>query len=147
MLAGRASTGCVDGYGTNVLFAWIFSMAAGPPSAKVLYVTDYLNQVIRRIDLNGDALLTRILYIWFFFYECVTSGTVTTYAGVPSVSGYVDGSRTSAKFRWPVSVAASTSGTLLVADQQQAPLIRSINSIGTTALTAHKFCLVVLLPV
>lgn len=61
-----------------------------------IYVADYGNNVIRKIDPNGN---------------------VTTVAGVPGKSGYKDGKPHEALFNYPIDVAVDPDGILYVADE------------------------------
>jgi hypothetical protein len=63
-------------------------------AAGTVYVADWLNQVIRRINANG---------------------TVTTLAG--STAGYIQGNGATARFQLPGAIAVDASGALYVADQ------------------------------
>jgi sugar lactone lactonase YvrE len=78
-----------------------------------LYVADYLNHTIRQVTPVG------------------TNWVVTTIAGVPGVSGLVDGPGTAAKFDYPLGVAVDTSNHVYVADGGNAA-VRKMTLVGTT---------------
>ena len=92
-LAGDGTAGFVDGVGTTARFNRPVGVAVA--SDGVLYVTDVINNAIRRID-PGSAVV----------------GTVAG-DGTP---GFVDGVGTTARFRGPFGVAAASDGGLYVAD-------------------------------
>ena len=68
--------------------------------------------------------------------NCVTSGTVTTFAG-SSAAGQNDGQGTTASFSSPMGVAADANGNLYVADTQNST-IRKITPDGTVTTFAGK---------
>ena len=90
-LAG-SSVGYVDDTGTAAKFNGPAGVAVD--SSGNVYVADYLNNRIRKID---------------------PAGVVTTFAG--SSSGYMDGALTAAQFNSPHGVAVDGSGHFYVADQ------------------------------
>ncbi len=93
-LAGSPNQGgSSDGIGPQALFS-------GPSAVVVdtsgnLYVTDTLNDTIRRIT---------------------PTGSVTTLAGSPGIAGFLDGQGTAAQFNKPMGIAIDGSGNLYVAD-------------------------------
>lgn len=89
--------GYVDGFGVNVRFEYVSSMAVD--TSGNLFVTDFRNHVIRKIAPNGE---------------------VTTFAGRgPSQSGDADGTGTMAAFAYPSSIAIDASGNLYVVDNNR----------------------------
>ncbi|HVU18429.1 MAG TPA: hypothetical protein VHD32_16110 [Candidatus Didemnitutus sp.] len=96
-LAGTAGTaGSADGIGKAATFN-LPSGVAVDNAANAVYVADYGNHTIRRIDR--------------------ASGQVTTYAGTAGSMGSADGSGSSATFDFPRDIAFDpTSGNLVVAD-------------------------------
>jgi hypothetical protein len=93
--------GWVDGFanGTNATaeFLWPEGIVA---SRGAFYVADTGNQLIRKItlDTNGNS-------------------TVTTLAGSPQATGSSDGTNASARFDFPVGIAADGKGVLFVTDR------------------------------
>ena len=76
-----------------------------------VYVVEEGNHCIRKITKNG---------------------TVSTFAGVPQSSGYLDGAKLSAKFNFPTGICIATNGDIYVADNFGSR-IRKIS--GTTVST------------
>ena len=81
-----------------------------------ILVADTFNNVIRKITPDG---------------------TVSTFAGVPGVEGYIDGPGNSARFRWPAAVVAAPSGDVFVADYNNC-VIRRIDPSGNVSTWAGK---------
>lgn len=81
-------------------------------AAGNVYVADTGNDAIRKIT---------------------PSGAVTTLAGAPGTSQYVDGPGDRARFVQPLALAINSSGTLFVTDEMR---IRSISSAGQVATVA-----------
>lgn len=81
-------------------------------AAGNLYVADTGNDAIRKIT---------------------PAGAVTTLAGVPGTSQYVDGPGDRARFLQPLALAIDSSGTLFVTDEMR---IRSVSSAGQVATVA-----------
>ena len=77
-----------------------------------LFVTDALNNTIRRIQLVG------------------TNAIVTTIAGLAGASGFRDGTNSMARFNRPLGIAASPQGILYVADTLN-HTIREIRPLGS----------------
>jgi len=84
----------LDGRGTAARFNGPAAIAV--TSAGVAYVADRLNHVIRRIAADG---------------------TVTTLAGAPGQSGYVDGPASQARFNGPRDLALDEAGNLYVIEE------------------------------
>ena len=99
--AGMTQTGnyggaTKDGQGAAAVFASPYAVATD--SAGNVYVTDIIDNVIRRID---------------------TAGNVTTLAGTPNTSGSSDapsGPASAASFSLPQGIATDSSGNVYVAD-------------------------------
>jgi hypothetical protein len=85
--------GSVDGKGSAARFQYPQSIVAD--GAGNLYVTDTNDHTIRKV---------------------LTDGTVTTFAGLAGVQGYVDGPRSAARFNYPVGIARDNAENLLVTD-------------------------------
>ncbi len=107
---GSVSTfaGSYQGYADDLGIAANFNNPIGIAidSAKNLYVGDYYNSVIRKVD---------------------PTGLVSTYAG-NGVSEFLDGIGNVASFYFPVGVAADTSGNVYAADSYT-QRIRKISSV------------------
>ncbi len=111
--AGASGTsGSTDGIGTAARFAFPTQLAID--SANVIYVADYGNHTIRKID---------------------TAGAVTTVAGSPGVSGSADGTGTAARFSHPWGVALDAVRNLYVADYENGT-IRKISPAGVVTTVA-----------
>lgn len=101
-LAGSITPGSVDGIGSTAKFSRPLGIAIDGQGA--LYVTDYNNFCIRRID---------------------SAGQVSTLVGLVNMPGYVDGSATIARFNNPYGIVASPQGKeIYVADNYR---IRKLN--------------------
>lgn len=107
--AGHAlQRGYVDGPGTTARFGLAHGLAADAQGN--IYVADYDNHVVRRIDVNG---------------------VVTTHAGTGS-AGSRDGTRQTAQFNYPSDLVLDQAGALYVLDNGGSR-IRSIAPDGTVA--------------
>ena len=93
-IAGSGNQGNIDGVGTAAWFNLPFGLTLDPTNS-FLYVSDYFNQNIRKINL--------------------TTTEVTTLAGNGS-SGSIDGTGSSASFNRPIGMACSSNGDIFVAD-------------------------------
>lgn len=94
-LAGAAgAAGTVDGQGAAARFNLPSALTADGSGS--LYVTDYGNQTIRKVQVG--------------------TGAVTTIAGMMGMSGNADGLGAAARFDRPQGIAADRSGALFVAD-------------------------------
>ncbi len=110
VLAGDGTAGFRDGDGAQAEFnrPWnIYADAQGN-----IFVTDENNQRIRKIT---------------------PSGVVSTFAGNGTV-GYMDGSGTSAEFRFPIGLAGDAQGNIYVAGQNNR--VRKITSSGVVSTLA-----------
>ena len=96
-----SSNGYANGTGTNAKFNCPVDLTID--ANNNIYVTDYGNAAIRKIDTNL---------------------VVSLYAGVPTSSGYVDGAATSAKFYKPHGIIIDKNNNLFISDQEK--LIRKI---------------------
>jgi hypothetical protein len=114
-LAGSAGTaGHSDGTGTAATFKGPSGVAMA--SDGTLYVSEASNNVIRKVTL---------------------SGVVTTLAGKADTEGHSDGTGTSARFKWPYSVAVASDETVYVTDLGN-HLIRKVTPDGVvTTLAGH----------
>jgi streptogramin lyase len=93
-LAGApGQTGASNGPGGSARFNGPYAVAVD--SAGNVYVADYFNAAIRKID---------------------TSGNVTTIAGIPGKPGFADGTGSVAQFNEPYGVAVDAGGNIYVAD-------------------------------
>jgi sugar lactone lactonase YvrE/thiol-disulfide isomerase/thioredoxin len=107
-LAGSAGTaGSIDGKGTSAQFH-------GPQGLTIdagsnLYVADTNNHTIRKVALS--------------------TGVVTTFAGLAGSSGSADGVGSLARFNYPSGVAVDAAGNLYVADTDN-HTIRAVSPLG-----------------
>jgi hypothetical protein len=115
-LAGQAGTsGSVDGTGTAASFY-------GPQGLAVdtnghLYIADTNNDTVRQM--------------------VISTGAVTTVAGLAGNAGSVDGDSSAARFDFPSGVAADSAGNLYVADTEN-HTIREITPTGTVTTLAGQ---------
>ncbi len=113
-------TGSTVGIQNGPLANALFRSPAGVAfdSNGNMYVADYDNNVIRKID---------------------TAGNVSTYAGIPSVGvgGYVDGPASSARFNKPYDIAIDAVGNLFVTDETNGR-IRKIDTSGNVTTIAGQ---------
>ncbi len=113
--AGGDSSGHVNGPRLTARFARPMGLAFD--ATGNLYVADTGNDVIRKID---------------------TSGEVTTLAGNPAFSGYVNGNGGSARFDYPKGVAVGADGNIYVADTDN-HTIRKVTPGGDVTTFAGDF--------
>jgi len=107
-LAGQVGvSGSADGQGTAASFNSPWSIAVD--SSGNLYVSDFDNHLIRKID---------------------PSGNVTTLAGQAGVQGSADGQGATASFDKPFGIAVDSSGNLYVAEEGN-HLIRKLTGVVT----------------
>ncbi|WP_394845278.1 hypothetical protein LZC95_50650 [Pendulispora brunnea] len=111
-VAGSVS-GYRDGPGGDARFSLPRGLAL---KDNVLYVSDTGNHVIRRIELDGKG-----------------SGTVTTFAGIPTKAGTVDGRTAEAQFKAPWSIALD--GDLLYVADVFSDALRRIHIPSATVST------------
>ncbi len=94
-LAGTGQAGYADGPTNSARFNQVYGVALDPAEQN-LYVADYLNHAIRKIELSG--------------------GAVSTLAGNGS-AGDADGTGANARFNQPYNVKVDGAGNLWVPDQ------------------------------
>jgi sugar lactone lactonase YvrE len=112
-IAGTAGTvGWSDGQGAAASFDSPIGVAID--SSSNLYVTDYGTDIVRKIT---------------------PSGTVTTLAGTPKVSGSADGTGALAQFYEPRGIAVDVQGNVFVADTGNST-IRKITPTGVVSTFA-----------
>jgi hypothetical protein len=112
-LAGTPGVlGANNGTGTAAKFYYPYGLAVS--TNGTVYVADCYNHVIRKIT---------------------AAGAVTTFAGKMSTSGSANGTSTTARFNYPVEVAAGSGGTLYVADYGNS-LIRKVTSMAVVSTLA-----------
>ena len=109
--AGSGTEGSDDGQGTTASFKSPWDVTVD--SSGNVYVGDWYNQMIRKID---------------------SSGNVITLAGSGN-QGFTDGQGTAASFNGPIGVAVDSSGNVYVADINN-HLIRKIDSLGNVTTLA-----------
>ena len=96
--AGRKNTaGYLDGPLAEAQFNYPCQMCVDP-EGEAIYVTDRENHCIRKITLSN--------------------GYVSTFAGTPKSSGYVNGPADAAKFNKPVGLAITAEGNLYIGDSE-----------------------------
>ncbi len=106
------SPGLVNGPGASAKFLEPNGLALAPNGT--LYVADYGNSCIRAIS---------------------PSAVVTTFSGLGTSAGFLDGSATTAQFNLPMAIALDATGILWVADTHN-HAIRRITPDGTVFLMA-----------
>jgi DNA-binding beta-propeller fold protein YncE len=105
-LAGQVGVaGTVDGAGSAAQFDFPYGVAADA-AGTTLFVADYNNHTIRRIDVG--------------------SATVSTLAGSAGISGSADGVGTAALFSFPGAVALDGAGTTLFIADSGNDLVRRV---------------------
>jgi len=111
-LAGSTTAGHQDGTGAAAGFYNASGLAIG--SDGFLYVGDFANSLVRKINLTTSA--------------------VTTFAGT-GAAGYADGSLTTAVFNGTANIVFDKSGNLYVADEEN-NMIREITTAGNVVTIA-----------
>src|SRR5205085_4828650 len=112
-LAGLAGTfGSSDGLGSAARFFYPYGLTTDTNGN--IYVADTDNQAIRKIT---------------------PAGSVTTLAGFVGSTGSADGTGVTARFNYPLGVAADSSGNIYVADQLN-HTIRKITPAGAVTTLA-----------
>ena len=97
VLSGTVSGGYLDGPTSTAEFSYPMSVAISPFDSGILFVADFLNNVIREIDMHINNVRT------------ITGS---------QLSGYLDGPAYSAEFSNPTSVLQSpVTGNLIISDQ------------------------------
>jgi len=89
------SAGSVDGSTVGALAKFNYPSGVVTSSNGSIFVVDNLNHIIRKVATNGD---------------------VTTFAGSPGVSGYVNDTGSAARFNQPQQIAIDSSDNLYVSD-------------------------------
>ena len=113
VVAGTGAAGLADGAAASAQFNQPYGVALSSDE-KVLYVADYLNHVIRAIDLDAKR--------------------VTALAG-NGKAGFADGKGDRAQFNQPYNVKIDPAGRLYVPDQNN-HAIRRIDPDGTVSTIA-----------
>jgi sugar lactone lactonase YvrE len=103
-----------NGPGGIAMFQHPTDVAIGPNGEA--YVADFYNQVVRKISIDG---------------------TVSTFAGLPGVTGSADGIGSAARFNHPQGVAVDAAGTVYVTDKVN-QTIRKITPAGEVTTLAGK---------
>jgi sugar lactone lactonase YvrE len=96
-IAGKAGVrGSLDGTNSDARFSFQDGIVADPSGN--LYVADYGNSIIRKVSPVG------------------TNWVVVTLAGLPGVTGRIDGTNAAARFSGPIGIALAPQGNLAVAE-------------------------------
>ncbi|WP_172829291.1 NHL domain-containing protein [Mucilaginibacter mallensis] len=109
--AGSGFVGVNDGTASNASFNFPNDVIVD--NAGTLYVSDYVNDEIRKVT---------------------TTGTVSTLAGTPAI-GSADGTGSSASFYNPAGLTFDASGNIIVADADN-ELIRKVTPVGVVTTIA-----------
>jgi DNA-binding beta-propeller fold protein YncE len=109
-IAGKA--GCADGEGTKAMFNRPLGIAIDERDNIYIADSDY-------DGTGGNSLIRKIS----------PEGIVSTFAGIPSITGHVDGKRGDSQFDRPVGIAVGPDGVIFIADTK-ACLIRKIDTNG-----------------
>ncbi|HEX6100063.1 MAG TPA: PQQ-binding-like beta-propeller repeat protein [Thermoanaerobaculia bacterium] len=112
LFAGSATAGSADGVGSAARFTGIFGLAVD--RFGTVYVADNQLHNIRKIAPDG---------------------TVTTFAGLASSSGFADGTGTAARFSSPTGLVVGPDDSLYVADSNN-NCIRRITPAGVVTTVA-----------
>ena len=113
-LAGSPGvSGSVDGTGSAARFNSPYGGLAADQSGN-LFFSDYNNNTIRKIT---------------------SGGVVTTVAGLPGVTGSIDGIGSAARFNGPAGIAADSAGNVYVVDYGNST-VRKITSSGVVTTLA-----------
>lgn len=116
-IAGSAgATGSADGAGAAARFSWPQGLALDATAAN-LFVADTNNHTVRKIALS--------------------SGTVSTVAGLAGQPGSLDGTGGAARFNAPYGVAVDANGNVYVADTDNAA-IRLVTPDGAVSTLAGQ---------
>lgn len=147
-LAGSVPAGPLDGVGTAATFIRPSRMYRD--SSGTLYIvdqdcvrkmtTDQTVTTLAQVDVNGvlsdgNGNLYLVDTANNAIDKLASDGTLTTFAGVPGVSGYADGPGKTALFEVPMGIAIDQSGNLYVGDSANAA-IRQIAPDGTVTTWA-----------
>jgi gliding motility-associated-like protein len=111
-LAGGSAAGSADGQGAAASFNQ--PMGITVDATGTVYVADTKNNTIRMIT---------------------QAGVVTTIAGSPGISGLIDGTGATARFKSPLGIAADLNGNVYVSDAGN-NIIRKITSSGIVSTFA-----------
>jgi alpha-tubulin suppressor-like RCC1 family protein len=107
-------SGNTDGSGANATFYGPRDVAIDNSSGHFyVYVADYSNHTIRRIELpvnSAGALILPPLTENAASNSLSSSATVRTYAGTPGSSGFVNGTGLSSRFAFPGGLEVDTAG-------------------------------------
>ncbi|WP_333625493.1 DUF6443 domain-containing protein [Sphingobacterium siyangense] len=114
LLAGGSSGGYLDGFGANARFQGQAGMVAG--STGLIYVSDAGNHTIRS-------------------YDSQTREVKSFVGSTSSVSGWLDGIGSSARFYKPVSICKDASGNFYISDRGN-NMVRKISPSGIVTTLA-----------
>ncbi len=114
-LAGAAKiAGANDGNGTSATFGVPWDLVVDQATGDLL-VTEFDNDVIRRVTLNGD---------------------VTVYAGTVGMSGFKDGTVAEALFNQPKGMTSDGAGNIYITDSGNHAIRKISNGMVTTVAGA-----------
>ena len=151
VFAGSGTAGNVNGLGTAAQFADPVDVAFD--GANNLYVSDYSNNAIRRIDPSGNVTTlatgvntpTGIIFDGtdlvvvgqgnHVIYKVTLAGVVTVFAGTSGMAGNTDGMGAAARFSSPMNIAKDASNNLYVTERGN-HRIRKITPAGVVTTLA-----------
>ena len=114
LLAGGSTSGYVDAIGTAARFQGLAGMVAG--SSGLIYISDAGNHTIRSYDPSTREVKSFV-------------------GSISSVSGWQDGTGSTARFYKPVSICKDVSGNLYVSDRGN-NMVRKITPSGAVTTLA-----------
>jgi sugar lactone lactonase YvrE len=150
VVAGSGVSGFTNGLGTAAQFA--DPVAVAFDGANNLYVSDYFNNAIRRIDPSGNVTtlaavtnpgglvfdgtdLVVVSQTQHCVYKVTLGGAVTIFAGTAGMMGTTDAMGTAARFQTPMYIAKDASNNFYVTERLN-NRIRKITPAGNVTTLA-----------